>query len=355
MFLRDAKVEGAVRLLGAKISGGLECDGAYLSNPGGYALDADRLNATSVFLRNNAKFEGAVRLLGAQISGQLDLGHAQVKAVVNLRGAKISGDLDCDGAHLDNSDGYALFGSDCRVGGTLFFRLAKPAVGKIDLSSAQVVGPLVDNLDSWPTTLNLRGFSYRSLGGDDTDPSQRLEWLGRSEPFSPDVYTQLAEVYRKTGHEGYARQVAIEREKERACQPELSWWEKAWRRFLGITVAYGYEPGRALAFFVVLLAIGWLMFAQPPAKRAMIPARHHIEAPDSAAEACQNYPCFSPLVYTLDALVPIIDFHQETYWVPASNKPWGRVNLGLTTALILAGWLLITAIVAGIASLWRRE
>jgi hypothetical protein len=201
------------------------------------------------------------------------------------------------------------------------------------------------------------GCSYRSLEAKNRDPSQRLKWwLSGSEPFSPDVYSQLAEVYRRSGEEGHARKVAIKREKERTSQPDLNWWVRKWRCFLGFTVAYGYEPWRALGLFVVLLAFGWLYFvAQPAAKQTMIPARHGIDGPDSAAEACQNYPCFSPLVYTLDALVPIIDFHQETYWVPAANKPWGRVNLGLTTALILAGWLLITAIVAGVASLWRRE
>ena len=111
------------------------------------------------------------------------------------------------------------------------------------------------------------------------------------------LFEQLAEVCRHSGHEGFARQVAIAREKARGRQPDLSLWVRAWRRFLGVTVAYGYEPGRALALFVVLLAVGWLIFAQPPAKRAMIPARHVINGPDSAAEDCRNYPCFSPLVY----------------------------------------------------------
>jgi hypothetical protein len=332
VFLRRAQVEGEVSLVNAQISGHLECDNAHLANPDGYALSAYGLSAADLSLRNNAKVEGAVLLQGAQISGQ----------------------LDCDDAHLVNPDGYALFGPDCQVGGTLFFRLAKPAVGKVDLSFAQV-GPLVDDLVSWPSTFNLRGFSYRSLGGDDTEPSQRLKWLGRSEPFSPDVYTQLGKVYRQTGHEGYARQVAIEREKERACQPDLSWWVRAWRRFLGVSVAYGYQPWRALVPFVVLLALGSVLFALPAAKKAMVPAPDNFGGPASAAEACQNYPCFSPFFYTFDALIPIIDFHQEPYWVPATERRWGWWYMVLTSALIFAGWILLTAVAAGIGSLWRRE
>jgi hypothetical protein len=72
----------------------------------------------------------------------------------------------------------------------------------------------------------------------------------------------------------------------------------------------------------------------------MIPTRHTTVVPHSAAEACQNYPCFSPWLYTLDALVPIIDFHQEIYWAAATNRPWGGM---------------ITAIVASIGLLWRRD
>jgi len=355
VFLRGAKVEGEVRLLDAQLSGGLECDGAYLSNPGEVALNADRLNATSAFLRTNAKFAGDVRLNGAKISGQLHLGDAQVEGEVNLRGAKINGTLWCDGAHLDNSDGYVLFGPDCRVGGTFLFRLAKPAVGKIDLSSAQVVGPLVDNLASWPTTLNLRDFSYRSLGGDDTDPSQRLEWLGRSEPFSPDVYTQLAEVYRRSGEEGHAREVAIERERERTKQPDLSPWVRAWRRFFGCTVAYGYKPWRALVGLILSFFFGWFWFALPPAQNVMVHAPHNIKGPKHATDCHKDYPCFSPPVYTLDTLLPIVDLHQESNWEPASERQWGLGYEILTWGLIAVGWILTTAVVASIGSLWRRE
>jgi uncharacterized protein YjbI with pentapeptide repeats len=321
-------------LLRATFRGVVELSEVRLINSEGVALMADGMSASVVFLEN-IRVEGEVRLVGANLGGEF--------------GCR-------EGTKLINPGGYALNAQGCRVEGALVFRLGEAAAGGVNLSYAQI-GTLNDDLASWPGllyTYTLEGFSYHSLGGDQ-DLNRRLRWVTNSKPFSPQVYTQLAEVYRRSGHEGFARQVAIKREKERGQQPDLSLWVRAWRRFLGVTVAYGYEPGRALALFVVLLAVGWLYFAQPSAKQTMIPTRHVIDGPDSAAEVCQNYPCFSPLVYTLDALVPIIVFHQETYWVPAANNPWGRMNLGLTTLLILAGWLLITAIVAGIASLWRRE
>jgi hypothetical protein len=182
----------------------------------------------------------------------------------------------------------ALSAEGCKVGGRLLFRLGESAGGRVNLAYAQV-DTLVDDLASWPQTYSLVGFSYRSIGGDE-NPDRRLEWIANSEPFSPHVYSQLAEVYRRSGHEGFARQVAIRREKERARQPDLSLWVRAWNRFLGLTVAYGYQPWRALAPLVVLFVLGWGLFSLPPAQEAMV----HIKGVTSAAVCHEPYPCFSP-------------------------------------------------------------
>jgi hypothetical protein len=268
---------------------------------------------------------------------------------------KIGGDLDLDGVQLVNPDGDALSARRCQIGGTLHFRLATRAVGKVDLAYAQV-GVLDDKLASWPKIFNLLGCSYRALAAKNRDPSQRLKWwLSSSEPFSPDVYSQLAEVYRRSGEEGHAREVAIERVWKRTQQPDLSRWVRAWRYFFGCTVAYGYKPWRALVGLIVLFGVGWISFALPPAQNVMVHEPHNIEGPKHAADCHEDYPCFSPLVYSLDTLLPIVDLHQESNWVPASERPWGLAYEILTWVLIALGWILTTAVVAGIGSLWRRE
>jgi len=379
LALRKTHVEGEVRLQDAKISGQLSCSDAHLSNPGGDALNAEDLNTTNFFLRR-AQVEGEVRLLHAQISSELYcdgahlsnrggyalladsldvvnvyLSDAHVEGEVRLRGAQISGERDFDGAHLVNPDGYALYARSCHIAEYLYFRLATRAVGKVDLAYAQV-GVLVDKLASWPETFNLVGCSYRALEAKNRDPSQRLKWwLGQSEPFSPDIYSQLAEVYRRYGEEGYARQVAIAREEKRAHQPDLRWLVRAWRCVLGFTVAYGYEPWRALGSLMVLFLVGCVAFMLPPAQAVMVYAPHNTRGPLNAAAPCENYPCFSPPIYTLDTLLPIIDLHQESNWVPATHEPWGLLYEVLTWLLIALGWFLTTAIVAGIGSVWRSE
>src|SRR5664280_2454457 len=91
VFLRDrftatgAGELGAVRLLGANIGGQLDCWGAQLRNDSGPALAADGLTVSdSVFLHagftaTGAGKRGAVRLLGANISGVLDCAGAQLR------------------------------------------------------------------------------------------------------------------------------------------------------------------------------------------------------------------------------------------------------------------------------------
>jgi len=331
VVLEDTQVEGEVRLLGADLCGSLSCrEGTRLINPKCRALNAEAMSASSVFLQ-----------------------HTHVKGEVRLAGAALS-HLECSkDTRLINPEGKALYAYSCQVEGLLIFELGEAAVGKVNLAYAQI-GTLDDDLASWPDTYNLVGFTYNSLGGDQ-DLDRRLTWVSKSEPFSPHVYTQLAEVYRRTGHEGFARQVAIRREKERGRQPDLSWEAKVWNRFLGFTVAYGYQPWRALVALVVSFLLGWGLFSLPPAEEVMVhPSTKKVDS-ISAAACHEPYPCFSPSIYVLDTLLPIVDLHQERNWVPARPRPWGVWYEVLMWVLIGSGWILTTAVVAGMGSLWRKE
>jgi hypothetical protein len=382
VYLRDTHVKGMVNLVDATLSGQLGCfEGTTLINTGGYALNASRMSASSVYLLET-RVEGGVRFLGANISGQLGCGKStmlsnsggyalsadrmnagdvylrdtHVKGGVRLVGANIRDQLGFfERTMLSNSGGHALNADGCQVEGKLVLFLGEAAVGTVSFSNAQI-GTLVDDLGSWPglsDTYNLVGFSYHSLGDEDLD--RRLEWISKSKPFSPHVYTQLAEVYRHSGQEGLARHVAIRREKDRGRQPDLSQWVRAWNRFLGLTVAYGYQPWRALVPLVVLFAVGWFLFTRPPAQEIMVHPSPNIKGPINAEACHEPYPCFSPPVYVLDTLLPIVDLHQESNWVPARPRPWGGWYEVLTWVLIASGWILTTAVVAGIGSLWRRE
>jgi hypothetical protein len=73
---------------------------------------------------------------------------------------------------------------------------------------------------------------------------------------------------------------------------------------------------------------------------------------------------FNPLIYSLDAFLPIIDLHQETRWLPVPGVPCSPGGGGLPCgtilrwylwAHILAGWMLTTLAVTGFTGLIRTS
>src|SRR5664280_986617 len=170
--------DGAVRLPGANISGQLACSGAQLRNDSGPALLADGLTVGGgVFLHDGFTAtgtgeDGAVRLLGANVSGQLDCSAAQLRndsgpaltadrltvaggvflcdgftatgagkdGAVRLPGANISGQLDCPGAQLRNDSGPALLADGLTVGGDVFLREGFTATGAGERGAVRLTG-----------------------------------------------------------------------------------------------------------------------------------------------------------------------------------------------------------------------
>ena len=99
------------------------------------------------------------------------------------------------------------------------------------------------------------------------------------------------------------------------------------------TVGYGYRPWLAGFWLLVLLSLGTAIFALD-----------HPQAINSGHD-----PHFNPLIYTLDLLIPVSPFGMRDAFVPAGSTQW------LAYALIVAGWILATAVVAGIARVLRRD
>ncbi|MGH3776530.1 MAG: hypothetical protein ACRDRR_12500 [Pseudonocardiaceae bacterium] len=178
--------EGAVRLLGAHISGQLNLNGARLTNDTGPALIGDALHVYGDlfgggFVATGHGELGAVRLPGARISGQLNLNGAELanqagpaligdglqvdgglvlaegftatghceRGTVRLPGAHIGGQLNLDGAQLINNVGPALIGDHLQVNGGVFLdRFTATGHGEdgtVRLPDARISGQL--NLD----------------------------------------------------------------------------------------------------------------------------------------------------------------------------------------------------------------
>ena len=214
----------------------------------------------------------------------------------------------------------------------LCFTSKAPERGLVVLSGATVEN-LVDRFGSWPRDERtwLAGFRYqRLIHRGHFSVQQRLQWLAAATPeYAPEPYEQLASVYRNSGEDLYARAVLLAKQRRRRETLPLA--GKVWGYLQDWTVAYGYRPGQAALWMALLWASGALLFsAHPP-------------GPLKAGEA----PDWNAALYTLDLLLPVISFGQDSAWNPHGAYQW------LAAVLIMLGWVLATTVAAGATRLLR--
>lgn len=186
---------------------------------------------------------------------------------------------------------------------------------------------LHDDPRNWPDLMILDGFVYEYLQPPSgaRGPVGRLTWLAHADAgYRAQPYEQLAAYYRRLGHDEEARWVLVAKQRRRRAQ--LGAVGKLVGYALDGTVGYGYLPIRAFGWLVVLLTFGSCYFAvnRPT---LLDPVQH---------------PHFQPLLYAADLVIPIVHLGQADTWAPAGAAQW------VAAALIALGWLLATAVVAGI-------
>jgi hypothetical protein len=440
---------GALSLVGADITGNLDCSGACLNraNADSNALIADGLKVGhNVFLRNGFAARGTVRLLGADISDN----------------------LDCDSARLyrANADGNALVADGLKVGHNVSFRQEFMAVGAISVKSADVGGsfwlsqrnPADDEIGQvagyedraaldatgaqighqlhwlpteqvtrlviledatvgqlqdawveandhkrpngyWPSAakglLRLDGFTYKRIAGDhQAKLGDRLEWVGsqprppwrkrvtaatraprqawsesrgrrddrrarRHRPygFAPQPYEQLAGFYQQVGQDREARTVALARRRDLRLYGELTPYRRAVNWLLDKTIQYGYQTWRAIVGVAVLYAAILALFWYAQHRAGLIVPVQSIQGlhpKPTAANCTRNYPCFSPVGYAIDTVIPIVNVHQADYWGPNASARFGWFFVYASWAGIVLGWTLATLTVAGYTNLVRN-
>jgi hypothetical protein len=356
------RAEGLVRFSGAHTAGLLRLADAKLSNPGGIALDAYQVTVgADLQCYRGFEADGQVRVTGARVAGHvrfdeavlhgdgrdaLDARYVEVGGAARCRdmrstgavrfaSARVGNDLDfraavlaAPGAPAPDGSPNLLFLGHLRSA-ELTLRFAAPPEGGIHLANAQV-GVLNDDPATWPPLLALDGFAYERI----TEPGAvagRIAWLRREGAgYRPGPYEQLAAVYRRQGLEGEARRVLLA--KQRARRNTLTLAARPWGFVQDAAVGYGYRPERALGWLLALLITGTVVFGS-----------HHPVAsgPDQAAP-------FNPLIYSLDLLLPVINFGQGRAYVATGGYQW------VAYLLTAAGWILATTIAAGVARAVNR-
>ncbi|MFF3014837.1 oxidoreductase [Streptomyces sp. NPDC057939] len=320
VFARRLTTRGGFRLPGARLLNGLFLQGARLGNTGGVALAAGDVTASTVDCSEGFTALGSVRLRRARIEGLL-----------TFEGARLEGDgtaLDCVGMQVGDFD-YAT---------------AAPPSGLVDLRFAQAAW-CQDSERSRPETVLLEGFTYGSIrfrdaasaAGEGGTPgrdevARRLAWVRRNPGYAPQPYEQLALWYRRIGHDDDARRVLLAKQRHR--RRTLSLPARAWGHLLDVTVGYGYRPWLAGVWLLTLTLLGTLVFGA---------------GSPTSVKPGEGVP-FQPLVYTLDLLIPIGGLGQRAGWYWSDG-----VLQWLAHLLIVFGWMLTTAVIAGVTRTLQKN
>jgi hypothetical protein len=356
-------VEGGFRLSRARIGGVVGLDGAQLTNPRNYALFAPGLTiARGMTCQNGFTATGTIDLVDAHI-GHLDLRGAVLNnpggdalladhltidremfctdgftahGTIRLIGAEFGRLLSFKDAVLSNPDALALDLQGATVN-YLNLRPRHSPEGGIDLSNARVERFNDDPAAlhaSTPGRLLLRGFTYQILENDEVDIRVRLRWLTHHQHgYTRQIYDQLAAAYRRTGHEEAARRVAIAKLRHRRTVLNPLGRLTNWLMYL--TVGYGYRTWQAVFWLAGLIAIGtWIFDRAHPV---------HLVRTDATG------PAFNAFAYTLDTLLPLGDLGQQKTWQPNSAAMYW------TWGFMAAGWVLTTAVVAGLTGILKRD
>jgi hypothetical protein len=343
-------IAGRVDLRSARIGGSVLLDDAQIISAGfdRAALWADHLEVREHLDARRLRISGGTRLINA---------HAGTR--INFEGARIALHTPTEPlVHpLRSNDGTSaglelaltLAGATAE---SVWLNFEDRPPGKVRLAGMQV-RTLYDHPDSWPRAIDLTGFSYQQLIGrrpkpnpepeNDTrqrqvpeDPrgfehdvpiEQRLAWLRRNAPFSPEPYERLASFYRLVGREADARRVLLH--KERRQRSHKAAWRRPGGHLLDALVGYGYQNWKAVLWLLALWGAGTITFLLHP------PTPLHADAAPNGNAVFQ----------ALDLLLPVVDLGQDGAW------RYTGIASYVSTFLILSGWTLTTAVIAGLSRL----
>jgi hypothetical protein len=342
--------EGQLVLASAKISGGLFCNGARLSKPGGVALSAN-----SIVIAGQAQFsvddghrfeaDGAVHMPNASIGGHCTFGGARLtnpegdtvyasgctiggdldlivsgehrfesEGRLVLQSAKISGDLGLQGARLSKSGGMALDASAITV--TALRAHDDEFIGDIDLSESRIdaLGSFAPSAWKGAGRIDLDSISVRQVlvAVEDGVPwKQRRDWLRKNSfrdnskrlVVSPHPWRECASAFVRSGRNLDARRLLREgyREENRA-RPK--WQQLFVWLFAEIPFGFGMSLVRTTVTVIGFWIVGSVGVEMMSARGVLVEAQT-----SGAPRLCSS--AVAPL-YALDVAIPFIDLRQES-------------------------------------------
>ncbi|UVL47753.1 membrane-associated oxidoreductase [Pseudomonas moraviensis] len=412
VFLRDGFTStGIVNLLGARIWGQVSCRRSKFFAIG----DAHAMTAERAFIKGNALFSqdceirGRLQLAGLEVEGNVEFEGASIQDL-RANEMRVKGRLDLRDLKSAPKQISFLGTRVTTINDDLASWGERPILNGFIYDSVDVHKPMpISERMTW-----LKRQKACLL----KDEASAMSF---KEHFRPQPWRQLQQVLESTGHTEEAKEVGIEYEQclrasGRIGQSPINWSPSfrklyaALAKFLhflyGYLTGFGYRPMLLLPWFglvwvfctlVYWSAASFGVFApsnplifQNEAYETCRPDREQVwldkaryrtqaELPDTFKGAGNWYLCeklreeytgFSPVAFSLDLLLPLVNLHQEDDWAPlietpkanpgleffsffTSGKRWVRFVMWCE---ILAGWgfsLLFVAVVSGLAR--RKE
>lgn len=356
---RDAEIYGSMIMQEVQIGANLDLRGSRLSRPGRYTRDRNIKPCLDIRASNIGRdvicAAGTKRAFAS--AGEIRMVRATIGRQLTFAGAEL-------GVEGLSRSALNAFGAQTQE---LALTLARPPQGRITLRQMKCTS-LGDNEALWKATggVDLDAFRYDALTvpiglTDDAAVVQRLRWLREAlhEAYRPGPYDQLAAMLRATGNEEHADTVLVEKQRRRyvalaqgfrVLGPPVIVWSWLQRAMVG----YGYRPARAFGWLALLLVIGTLWFAFYPAHCNPITVVGGDPSTFAQYRFCpitnqDDHLVWNPFLFTLDELVPIIDFGNKNRWALPGPSQW------FASALIAAGWILATTVAAGVTRMLGRK
>jgi hypothetical protein len=374
------------------IFNGTRMDRGAFFNPATFEDEAD---FTVARIGMNANFKNAVFKKNANFNG------SQIDGSAHFSPAKFEGDAIFGGTRIGRSAVFtnaifeqrAIF-SSARIEKDTFFNFAM-FKGDVSFSSMYAEQNILLDGASFEKYVSLQNSHFGTIFfGPPEDSSmtcsfsEKIDWRGctydrihptafwmglmdRLYPYDRQPYTQLEEVFRKSGDDEEATDVYYHRKRfeSKALKlfqrkplkfPVFRWLAD---RFLWLVTGYGVRLRRILVPTLIILLIGMFIFHL---KGAVEPKQETqtivVSAPVRTDEIVPKIGFLDGFWISLRHFLPV-EIPAGSRWKPTTNSlctiqtRWGKVCMSFeafATFLKLAGWILVPVGVAGLTGILKR-
>src|SRR5262249_29224685 len=143
--------------------------------------------------------------------------------------------------------------------------------------------------------------------------------------FKPQPYIQFSKVLRRAGYERAANDVLVRLERNRTRYSDFSWLRQISRWCLDGFLRYGHSPFRPVWIVLAWAIASSALFDIAYYNKRIVPAKDNqqgiaIGAGSTTVPATPRV-TFNALIYSIDTLIPIVDFNQKKNWIVEPLSP----------------------------------